>query len=133
MTPAPNKVVDKQRAQNGTGKVVPARAKAPMDHQPAKEDVTGPRDTVIVWPPLEAAEDGQVSREYLIAGESLDDAELIEYLTDQNFIGALRSMLGDEQWAAYKDNHRNEKGKVTASGCAEFLNYVMEQVKRGNS
>lgn len=129
MTTTPNKVVAKQRARNGA-RTVPAAAKAPQDHQPAKEEATGPKDTVITWPPL--SEDG-VSHEYLIAGENLDDAELLEYFTDDNYIGALRIMLGAEGWAAYKENSRNANGKVTASGAAEFLEHILAEVKRGNS
>jgi hypothetical protein len=130
MTTAPNKAAVKQRAQNG-GTVVPAGAKVPLDHQSAKEDVTGPKDTVIMWPP--PSEDGRLSHEYVVAGENLDDAELLEFFTDENFIGALRKMLGPTGWAAYKDNARNESGRVTASGAAEFLNHILEEVKRGNS
>jgi hypothetical protein len=128
MTAVPNKAVTKARASR-----VPAGAKRPADHQPAKEDVTGPKDTMVTWPPLDQAEDGTVSHEYFIAGESMDDAELLEYFTDENFIGALRIMLGPKQWLAYKENARNENGKVTASGAAEFLNHVLAEVKRGNS
>lgn len=128
MTAVPNKAVTKARATR-----VPAGAKKPADHQPAKEDVTGPKDTMVTWPPLDTAPDGTVSHEYFIAGESMDDAELLEYFTDENFIGALRIMLGPKQWLAYKENARNENGKVTASGAAEFLNHVLAEVKRGNS
>lgn len=130
MTPTPNKAVAKQRAQNGN-RAIPAAAKAPMDHQPAKEEAAGPKDTVITWPPL--TDNGTVSHEYFIAGENLDDAELLEYFTDENFVGALRIMLGQEGWARYKENARNENGRVTASGAAEFLNHVLNEVKRGNS
>jgi hypothetical protein len=127
----PNKAAAKSRAPRA--RAIPAGAKKPTDHQPAKEDVTGPQDTTVVWPPQETAEDGVVSHEYFIAGENLDDAELLEYFTDQNFVGALRIMLGPEQWAAYKENARLASGRVTASGAAEFLEYVLQEVKRGNS
>jgi hypothetical protein len=125
MTAVPNKAVTKARASR-----VPAGAKLPQDHQSAKEDVSGPRDTIVAWPPLE---EGVVSHEYLIAGEAMDDAELLEYFTDENFVGALRIMLGPAGWNAYKENSRNAAGKVTASGAAEFLNHVLTEVKRGNS
>lgn len=128
MTTAPNKAVQKRKA---AAPAIPAGARQPADHQPAKEDATGPRDTTIYWPPV--AEDGQVSHEYVIIGENLDDAELLEYFTDENPIGALRIMLGREQWAAYKENARLESGRVTASGAAEFLNHILKEVKRGNS
>lgn len=128
MTAVPNKAVQKRRATT-----IPAGAKAPSDFQSAKEDVTGPKDTIVFWPPLGGDDETAVSHEYLIAAEALDDAELLEYFTDENFIGALRIMLGPKGWAAYKDNARNSNGRVTASGAAEFLNHVLEEVKRGNS
>jgi hypothetical protein len=101
---------------------IPANVKKPQDHAPAKEDVIGPKDVTVEWN----------GHEYLISGEALDDAELLEYFTDENFIGALRSMLGVEQWKAYKENERNDAGRVTASGAAEFLGHALEAVKRGN-
>lgn len=127
MTPAPNKAVAKQRATSS----IPEGAKKPSDHQPAKEDVTGPQDTTVWWPPV--SEDGDVSHEYLIEGEALDDAELLEFFTDENFVGALRIMLGPKQWRDYKDVSRLKSGRVTASGAAEFLNHILAEVKRGNS
>lgn len=120
MTPVPDKASAKSRAQA-------AGAKVPVDHQPAKEDVTGPKDTIITWP---ANEDGH---EYLIEAEAMDDAELLEYFTDENFIGALRIMLGPKQWAEYKDRARGTNGRVTASGAAEFLNHTLAEMKRLNS
>jgi hypothetical protein len=127
----PDKAAAKRRASSA---VVPAGARMPADHQSPKEDVEGPQDTTVTWPPLsEETEDGAVSHEYFIAGENLDDAELLEYFTDENFIGALRIMLGREQWNAYKERSRLESGRVTASGAAEFLNHVLKEVKRGNS
>lgn len=130
MTTVPNKAVAKQRAAAAPS-TIPAGAKQPSDHQPAKEDVEGPKDTTVYWPPQ--AEDGAASYEYTIEAEALDDAELLEYFTDENFIGALRIMLGPKQWLAYKDRARLENGRVTASGAAEFLNHVLAEVKRGNS
>jgi hypothetical protein len=127
MTTVPDKAVAKRRAS-----AIPAEAKKPQDHQPAKEDVTGPKDVTVYWPPR-SEDEGVTSHEYLIAGENMDDAELLEYFTDENFIGALRIMLGRKQWLAYKDHARLEDGRVTASGAAEFLNHILKEVKRGNS
>ncbi|CAH0296653.1 hypothetical protein SRABI26_04401 [Arthrobacter sp. Bi26] len=110
---------------------VPAGAKKPADHQPAKEDVAGPKDYVITWP--NTTDPDAVTHEYVIAGENLDDAELVEHFTDNNAIAALRIMLGPEGWAEYKENARGENGRVTASGATEFLDYALSEMKRGNS
>jgi hypothetical protein len=127
MTNTPDRAAAKRKS---TSAGVPAGARLPSDHQPAKTDVTGPEDVRILWP---APAEGVESHEYLIEAEALDDAELLEFFTDENFVGALRIMLGAKGWTDYKRNARNESGRVTATGAAEFLNYVLEQVKRGNS
>ncbi len=124
----PNKATQKSKARSAA---IPAGAKVPSDHRPAKEDVTGPRDVTVTWP---VTKDPDVeTHDYLIAGESLDDAELLEYFTDQNFVGALRIMLGQDGWASYKENTRNASGRVKASEASEFLQHALAEVKRGNS
>jgi hypothetical protein len=128
MTTAPNKVEAKRRAAQPV--TVPAGAKQPMDHQSAKEDATGPKDVTVWWPPVEGAAE---SHSYFISGEALDDLELLETFNDGNFAKALQMLLGPEGWQAYKDNNRNERGRVTASGAAEFLEHALKEVKRGNS
>jgi hypothetical protein len=125
----PNRAASKARA--AAPAKIPAGAKKPADHQSAKEDVTGPKDHVITWP--NTTDPDAVTHDYLIAGENLDDAELLEHFTDGNPIGALRIMLGAEGWASYKENSRNEAGRVTASGATEFLDYALAEMKRGNS
>lgn len=102
---------------------IPAGAKVPQDHRPAKDDAEGPQDFTTEWE----------GHEYTIAGESLDDAELLEFFTDNNFIGALRAMLGPKQWAEYKKRARNEQGRVTASGASEFLDHLLKEAERKNS
>jgi hypothetical protein len=124
MTTTPDKAATKARATaaaNGPAQP-PAGAKLPMDHQPAKEDVTGPKDVTVEWR----------GHDYLIPGEALDDLELIEAFTDQNYVIALRRLLGDG-YTAYKEHARNEKGRVLASTSAEFLEHCLAEVKRGNS
>lgn len=101
----------------------PAGAKQPADHRPAKDDVTGPKDTTIEWQ----------GHEYLVKGENMDDVELVEHFTDDNFIGALRIMLGPQGWRDYKENSRNENGRVTATGANEFLEFMLDELKRKNS
>jgi hypothetical protein len=126
----PDKAVTKRRA-TAPRKAIPAGARKPSDHQPAKEDVTGPKDTVVTWP--NTTDPDAETHEYLIAGEALDDAELLEHFTDGNFVAALRSMLGPEGWATYKEHARGENGRVTASGARDFLDFTLAEVKRGNS
>lgn len=106
-----------------TASTIPENVKQPADHRPAKDEVTGPQGFTVEW-------DGH---EYFIEGENLDDAELLEFITDNNFIGALRAMIGPKQWAEYKKRARNESGKVTATGASEFLDHLLKEAERKNS
>lgn len=111
------------RTKTAQKSAIPAGAKRPQDHQTAKQEHDGPNDVVVEW-------DGH---EYLVSGEDMDDAELLEFFTDGNFVGALRILLGDEQWAEYKERARNERGKVSATRCSEFLDHALKEIKKGNS
>lgn len=102
---------------------IPAGAKVPDDHRSAKEEVNGVEDTVVEWNGVE----------YTVKAEDMDDAELMEYFTDENFIGALRILVGADGWAKYKANERDERGRVSASGASEFLGHVLSEVKAKNS
>lgn len=102
---------------------IPAGAKIPDDHRSAKDEVNGADDTVVTWNGVD----------YVVKAEDMDDAELLEYFTDENFVGAVRILVGADGWAKYKNAERNESGKVTASGTAEFLGHVLAEVKAKNS
>jgi hypothetical protein len=126
MATTPDKAAVKRTGANrsrGKATAIPANVKQPGDHRPAKEDVEGPKSVTVEWH----------GHEYLIAGENVDDVEVLEHLTDDNPIGALRLMLGPDLWAEYKENERNPKtGRTTASGAGEFLNHILQSVDRKN-
>lgn len=124
MATAPNKAAAKRTRKPAASKsTVPANVRKPADHQPAKEDVEGPKSLTVEWH----------GHEYTIAGEDLDDVEVLEHITDDNFIGALRLMLGPEGWAQYKENERDPKtGKTTASGAGDFFYHVLDKANRKN-
>lgn len=115
------------RAKSNTAqKAKAAGATVPEDHQPAKSDVRKLADTPVEW----------AGKEYLIEAEAMDDMELLEDLSDGNFISALRSMLGPQQWADYKEEHRDPdtgRVKVSDAGASEFLDHCLKELKRKNS
>lgn len=122
MTPVPNKVAAKQNAEEAKSRV-PAGARRPADHQSAKEDVEGPQDQTF-------EHDGV---EYVVSADALDDAELLEHFTTNNFVGALMKLLGLEQWVQWKEKNRDEEtGRVKASDAAKFLTAAMDKLKRKN-
>lgn len=122
----PNKAVSKAKATEPPKSRIPSNVKRPDDHQSAKEDVTGPVEYVIVDPVTED--------EYTIDRDALDDAELMEHFTTDNFVGALIQMLGYEQWAKWKTANRDEEsGRVRTEPAARFLKYALGELKRKNS
>ena len=105
---------------------IPSAAPKPQDHLPAKNDA---RPEMI-----------QVDYEgesYTIETEVLDDVEILERLdrSTYNPVGALRMMLGLEQWDRFKSSTMKRTGtsKVTVSETQTFLEAVLEAVQAGNS
>ncbi len=94
----------------------PAAAKQPADRKPSK-----PRK----------GEDGRLlvtvrGTEYAVNAEALDDYDVLENLSDGDFIPALRALLDPEQIQAVKAELRDpETGRLPASTMAEFFSDLM--------
>jgi hypothetical protein len=106
-----------------------ANAKAPEDHKPAataaaKAEAAGDPQ------PVSFEFDGET---YTIDADAADDLELMEYIEGEKYILALKGYLGAEQWQRFKDTHRNDKGRVTASRAGDFLQALTEAIGAGNS
>lgn len=65
--------------------------------------------------------------DYTISREVADDVELYERLEDGNYVTGVRTMLGSEQWQAFKDAHRVD-GRVPMKALNEFLDAAMSAV-----
>ena len=94
--------------------------KKPQDHQ-AKAEARG-EDIVVVH-------DGVT---YQIDLDNADNLELLEFIEDEHYIKAIRGYLGADQWAKFKDAHRDDKGRVSAATFEDFINVVMGAIG-GNS
>lgn len=64
--------------------------------------------------------------DYTVRGDTLDDVELLEYIEDEQYIKALRRMVGLAQWAKFKDSVRTDTGRVPTAELEEFLKTVMD-------
>lgn len=73
--------------------------------------------------------------QYTIARENVDDVEIFELIEDGKSLSALRAMVGPVQWARFKDDARNDQGRVTMTEMNDFLNLCMEAIggAQGNS
>ena len=87
---------------------VPSTAKTPTDHaaKAAKAEAKGED--------IAFDHDGVT---YAIERDVVDDVEILELIGDMTTNPILlpkvvRTMLGTAQWAAFKDSHRNAKGRV---------------------
>lgn len=85
---------------------VPSTVKKPDDHKAAKAEAKG-EDIAFDL-------DGVT---YTMERDVVDDVEILELIGDMTTNPILmpkvvRTMLGPVQWAAYKDAHRNAKGRI---------------------
>jgi len=85
---------------------VPETAKKPQDHKAAKAEAKGED--------IAFDHDGVT---YTIERDVADDVEILELIGDMTTNPILlpkvvRTMLGLVQWAAFKDSHRNAKGRI---------------------
>lgn len=100
---------------------VPAGAKRPADHKPAKAEARSE--------PIEVDFEGE---HYVIDRENADNLELFELVEDEKYLSAIRGFLGAEQWSKWKDAHRDDQGRVRSASFEPFLDAVMVAIG-GNS
>jgi hypothetical protein len=108
---------------------VPNNVKAPEDHK-AKSTAAAKAEATGEAQPMSFEFDGET---YTIDADAADDLELMEYIESEKYILALKGYLGAEQWNRFKDTHRNDKGRVTASRAGDFLQALTEAIGAGNS
>jgi len=93
-----------------------AAPRKPQDHQ-AKAEARAQF--------IEFDHDGE---HYTIDRENADNLELMEFVEDGQYIKAIRGYVGLDQWAKFKDTHRDDKGRVTSDDFEEFLNKAMAAI-----
>ena len=64
--------------------------------------------------------------EYSIHAGAMENVEVLEFLEDEQYIKALRALIGRARWAQFKESIRTEDGIVPASELEKFLQVVME-------
>lgn len=95
-----------------TANTRPAGAKVPQDRKPPKPTDNGDGTLTVT---VRGAE-------YTVDRDNLDDYEVMENLSDGNFIPALRAILSPEQIDAVKASLRDpETKRVKASAMGEFV------------
>ena len=97
-----------------------AAPKKPQDHQ-AKAEAKS-QDIALTF-------DGV---KYLIERDNADNLELMEFVEDERYVSAIRGFIGLDQWKRWKDDHRDERGRVTKAEFERFLNAVMAAIGGGS-
>ena len=69
---------------------------------------------------------------YTIDRANADNLELMEFVEDAQYIKAIRGYVGLDQWAKFKDAHRDEAGRVTTATFESFLQSVMDAIGGGS-
>lgn len=72
-------------------------------------------------------------RTYMVTSEAANDLELFEAVEDGKEMTAVRSVLGAEQWQAFKDDHRTDTGRVPLEPVEGFIHALMGALGLGNS
>lgn len=67
-------------------------------------------------------------RTYEVSPDATDNVELFEAVEDEKYLTAARGFLGKDQWQAFKDDHREDDGRVPMAPVEDFLKALMEAV-----
>lgn len=70
--------------------------------------------------------------EYTVLAGALDDVEVFEMFEDEKYMGAVKRMLGEEEFSAFKDNNRNEAGRVPMQVFSDFVEVMFKELNLGN-
>ena len=70
--------------------------------------------------------------EYEVQAEALDDIEVFELFEDEKYMTAVKKVLGKEEFETFKDNNRNEQGRVSMEVFTEFVETMFEALNLGN-
>jgi len=104
--------------------------KVPQDRRPAvaAEDVTGPVAVTVKYR----------KHQYTVPAEAFDDAEFLDAMIQADddptaAFRAARSLLGKDLWDQFRENERDENGRVKASDFMELFAKIMEEAGRKNS
>jgi hypothetical protein len=100
-------------------KAIPAGAKRPTDRQTAKADVVN-KKSAFNWR----------GTDYTVDPDLIDDLEFFEALEGNQFATAVRKMLGD-QYDKFKDQVREDEGRVSLATTQAFLEEYMAEAQRG--
>lgn len=92
---------------------IPAGAKKPTDHRTAKDDAKGD-GTVVEFN----------GAEYTIAEAAMDNIEVMEFVEEEKYLKAIKLIIGEAQWQAFKDGNRDVHGRVTSSVFTDFIEKV---------
>jgi hypothetical protein len=92
-----------------TRKSIPAGVKQPEDRKPKQAD-----EFTVSWE----------GHEYVIEMEAMEDIFLHDYLRQGMFAAGMPILLGDEQWAEFRNNHHSKERRLTATRMGDFFDHV---------
>lgn len=106
-----------------TKTTIPADAKRPQDRLPAQAEAAGDAGTTSF-----------VFRgaEYTVANDCLDDLDVMESFEDGRYISGIRTVLGDEQYAAFKAKIKAESADGRIRLTADLEPFIEEMFSSVN-
>lgn len=71
-------------------------------------------------------------KDYTVDSKALDDVEVFEMFEEDKFMSAVKKILGAEQFSAFKENNRQEDGRIPMELFGEFVEKMFEEFNLGN-
>ena len=64
---------------------------------------------------------------YIVDGKALDDVEVFEMFEEDKFMSAVKKILGVDQFVAFKDNNRQDDGRIPMEVFGDFVETMFEE------
>ena len=70
--------------------------------------------------------------EYTVDGAALDDVEVFELFEEEKFMTAVKRILGVDEFTRFKENNRDENGRVSMEVFGDFVEKMFAEFNLGN-
>jgi hypothetical protein len=109
--------------------VIPPNAKKPQDHKKSKAQLEAEAASISV----EYAGDT-----YTFERDAFDDVDLLELISDMmdnsvKLPQVMRTILGPDQWAKFKNTNRNVKGRVPLEHLRDLFGLIDEAAGKSSA
>jgi len=70
--------------------------------------------------------------DYTVDAKALDDVEVFEMFEEDKFMSAVKKILGATEFTRFKDNNRQDDGRIPMELFGEFVEKMFSEFNLGN-